>query len=90
MTTPYSVSRSIGSMSFGGNLNAPITGPLNTSQFPNTMPYHSNGTLTGVKPTPPQFFPSQEPINSDMNANARQQYVRTSVNKNVAILQMQN
>jgi hypothetical protein len=90
MPTPYSVSRSIGSMYFGGYLNAPINGPLNTNQSPNAMPYHNNGVLTGVKPTPPQFFPSQEPINSDMNANARQQYVRTRVNPNAALVQMQN
>jgi hypothetical protein len=56
MTTPYGISRSIGSQSFQGYVNAPIIGPLNSSQYPNAMPYHSYGTLTGQRPTPPQFY----------------------------------
>lgn len=78
MTTPYSVTTNIGSMSYNNYVNAPITGPLSTNQFPNVLPYHNYGTLTGVRPTPPQFYPSQEPIYSDMNTNARQQYRRTA------------
>jgi hypothetical protein len=46
------------------------------------MPYHSYGTLTGIRPTPPQFYPSQEPVYADMNTNARHQYLRTVVNQN--------
>jgi hypothetical protein len=71
----YGVTRNIGSQSFSGYLNAPITGPLNSSQYPNVLPYHSYGTLTGKRPTPPQFFSGQEPTNSDMNVNARRNYV---------------
>lgn len=78
MTTPYSVTTNIGSMSYNNYVNAPITGPLSTNQFPNVLPYHNYGTLTGIKPTPPQFFPSQEPVYSVMNSNARQQYRRTA------------
>jgi hypothetical protein len=62
-------------------VNAPILGPLNSSQYPNTMMYHSYGTLTGQRPTPPQFYPGQEPVYSDMLVNARAQYVRaTNIN----------
>lgn len=80
MTTPYSVSTSIGSVSYDNYVNAPITGPLSTDQTPCHMPYHSYGILTGIRPTPPQFYPMQEPVYSEMNTNARQQYLRTSCN----------
>jgi hypothetical protein len=42
------------------------------------MAYHSYGTLTGKNPTPQQFFPSQEPVYSDMSVNARAQYLRAT------------
>ena len=80
MTTPYAVSTNIGSMSYNNYVNAPITGPLSTNQTPCQIPYHSYGTLTGIRPTPPQFYPSQEPVYAEMNTNARHQYLRTSVN----------
>ena len=80
MTTPYAVSRNIGSMSYNNYVNAPITGPLSTNQTPAQIPYHSYGTLVGIRPTPPQFYPSQEPVYADMNTNARYHYLRTSVN----------
>lgn len=79
MTTPYAVSRNIGSVSYNSYVNAPITGPLSTNQYPCAIPYHSYGILAGVRPTPPQFFPMQTPVNADMNTNARHQYLRTSV-----------
>ena len=79
MTTPYAVSTNIGSVSYNNYVNAPITGPLSTNQTPSQIPYHRNGILSGVRPTPPQFFPMQTPINAQMNTNARQQYLRTSV-----------
>ena len=79
MTTPYAVSRNIGSMSYNNYVNAPITGPLSTNQTPSQIPYHSYGTLVGIRPTPPQFYSSQEPVYADMNTNARHQYLRTSV-----------
>jgi hypothetical protein len=80
MTTPYAVSTNIGSMSYNNYVNAPITGPLSTNQTPAQIPYHSYGTLVGIRPTPPQFYPSQEPVYAEMNTNARHQYLRTSVN----------
>ena len=76
----YGISRSIGSAGFGGYLNTPIIGPLSTSQTPCTLPYHSYGTLAGVRPTPPQFYPGQEPVAAQQNTNARQQYVRATAN----------
>ena len=78
MTTPYGISTSKGSQTFQGYVNAPILGPLDSSQYPNAMPYHSYGILTGQRPTPPQFYPSQEPVNSDMYVNSRAQYLRST------------
>jgi hypothetical protein len=78
MTTPYSVSVSNGSVSYNNYVNAPITGPLSTNQTPCQIPYHSYGTLVGIRPTPPQFYPMQEPVYAEMSVNARQQYLRTA------------
>ena len=38
MTTPYAVSTNIGSMSYNNYVNAPITGPLSTNQYPCILP----------------------------------------------------
>lgn len=81
MTTPYAVSTQIGSVSYNGYVNAPITGPLSTSQYPGIIPYHSYGTLSGIRPTPPQFYPMQEPVYADMNTNMRRQYLRTAISQ---------
>jgi hypothetical protein len=89
MTTPYSVSVSKGSVSYDNYVNAPITGPLSTNQHPHAMPYHSYGVLTGIRPTPPQFYPSQEPVYAEMNTNARHQYLRTYVNKDILAKQIE-
>lgn len=78
MTTPYGISTSIGSQTFQGFVNAPIGGPLNSNQYPFSMPYHSYGILTGQRPTPPQFYPGQEPVNAEMSVNARAQYLRAT------------
>jgi hypothetical protein len=75
MTTPYGISRNIGSVNYNGYVNAPVIGPLSTNQYPCSMPYHSFGILTGQRPTPPQFI---QPVNSDMNTNARKQYLRAT------------
>ena len=78
MTTPYSVTTSIGSVSYNNYVNAPIVGPLSTNQYPNAQPYHSYGTLTGKRPTPPFFYSQQEPVYSEMISNPRQEYLRVS------------
>jgi len=80
MTTPYAVSTNIGSSTYNNYVNAPITGPLSTNQTPCQIPYHSYGILSGNRPTPPQFYPMQTPVDAQMNTNARHQYLRTSVN----------
>lgn len=80
MTTPYAVSRNIGSVSYNNYVNSVITGPLSTNQTPCQIPYHSYGILNGIRPTPPQFYSSQTPVSAEMNTNARHQYLRTSVN----------
>jgi len=83
MTTPYAISTNIGSVSYNNYVNAPITGPLSTNQYPCTIPYHSYGVLSGIRPTPPQFYPTQEPVYSDMNSNMRKQYLRTAISQTV-------
>lgn len=82
MTTPYGISTAIGTQTFSGFVNAPIIGPLNSREYPNAMPYHSYGILTGLRPTPPQFFPEQEPVHANMATNARLHYWRaTAISK---------
>ena len=61
----------------------PVYGPL-SHQYPATIPYHSYGTLPG-RPTPPQFYPSQDPPYADENSNMRRQYIRTAVPREAAI-----
>jgi hypothetical protein len=78
MTTPYGVSTSIGSQAFQGYVNTPVTEPLTTNNYPFSMMYHSYGILNGQRPTPQQFLPGQEPLNSEMNVNARRQYIRAT------------
>jgi hypothetical protein len=78
MTTPYSVTTSIGSVSYNNYVNAPINGPLSTNQYPSAQPYHSYGTLTGIRPTPPFFYPQQEPVYAEMMSNQRQAYLRVA------------
>jgi hypothetical protein len=76
-------------MSYNNYVNAPITGPLSTNQTPSQIPYHSYGTLVGVRPTPPQFYPAQEPINASMSTNARHHYLRTSATQEALRIQRQ-
>lgn len=97
MSTPYAISTSIGSSSFNNYVNTPIFGPLNTNQYPGIIPYHSYGVLKGIRPTPPQFFSKQEPINSNMGTNQRSYYLRTAqsaksfqMQREKAILSSQN
>jgi len=52
------------------------------NQYPCAIPYHNYGVLNGARPTPPQFYPSQEPINSVMGVNAKHQYLKTSQSHN--------
>ena len=88
MTTPYAVSTNIGSVSYNNYVNAPITGPLSTNQTPCQIPYHSYGILSGIRPTPPQFYSMQEPVYADMNSNMRKQYLRTAISQTVKARQL--
>ena len=78
MTTPYGISVATGSQTFQGFVNAPIGGPLNSNQYPYAMPYHSYGILNGLRPTPPQFYPGQTPVNANMSVYPRAQYLRAT------------
>jgi hypothetical protein len=77
MSTPYGISTSQGTNT-NDYVRSLVIGPLSTNQYPGTMSYHSYGTLTGKTPNPPLFYPSQEPVDSDQNLNARHQYYRTA------------
>lgn len=88
MSNPYAVSRQLGSMSYNNYVNAPITGPLSTNQYPNAMPYHSYGTLVGIRPTPPQFYSSNVPPDATMNSNMRRQYLQTALSPHVRAFQL--
>lgn len=74
MSTPYGITRSMGTIT--NNVYAPVFGPLSTNQTPGNIPHSNYGSLPG-RPTPQQFYPSQEPVYADMNTNARHQYLRT-------------
>ena len=78
MSTPYGVSTSIGSVNYNNYVNSRITGPLSTNQYPGAIPYHSYGTLVGIRPNPPLFYPSHEPVAADQFTNSRHQYFRTA------------
>jgi hypothetical protein len=74
----YSLSTLRSSSSYSGYVNTPILGPLSTNQYPSVLPYHKYGALRGIRPTPPQFYPGQEPLYADMNTNSRNVYKRTT------------
>ena len=59
-----------------GTQYGPVLHPLSTAQTPNTLPYHSYGMLFGIHPTPPLFYPGQEPVDTNMWTGPRQEYVR--------------
>lgn len=66
---------------YQGYVFTSIRDPL-THVAPLAMPTHNHGTLGGVRPTPPMFFPSQAPILSDMNTNMRRAYSRVYASTN--------
>ena len=39
----------------------PVYGPLSTNNYPPVSGVHYLGVLQGTRPTPQQFYPSQEP-----------------------------
>ena len=83
-TTPYSVSRNLGSSSFtSGYLRTPIIGPLTTNNYPKSLPYHSRGILSGLHSNPPQFFPGQEPINFSQNVTSRKQFTNNTYRSSI-------
>jgi hypothetical protein len=59
----------------GGYASSAITGPLNSSQTPLQMATHNHGVLTGLRPNPPQFYPSD---GASEFSNSRHQYLRTA------------
>jgi len=63
---------------FNSYLSAQTTGPLNSSQTPAQMGYHSYGVLNGVHPNPPQFYPAD---GASEFAQARFQYANVDTSK---------
>lgn len=63
----------------GSYASAPVVGPLSTNQTPNQLNTHNSGVLTGIRPNPPQFYPSD---NSGSFSNGRIQYRRTNTTQN--------
>jgi hypothetical protein len=57
---------------------AQTIGPLNSSQTPGQIPYHSKGVLHGVHPNPPQYYPSD---GASEFAQARFQYANVDTSK---------
>ena len=55
----------------------PVYGPL-SHKYPGIQPRQNLAVQQGQRPTPPLFYPSPEPINSDQNTTSRQQYLRTA------------
>jgi hypothetical protein len=56
----------------------PVYGPLSTNNYPPVSGVHYLGVLQGTRPTPQQFYPSQEPPYANENTNARHQYLRAT------------
>jgi len=69
------------SVQFNNYVSAQTIGPLNSSQTPSQIGYHIYGSLNGVHPNPPQFYPSD---NSSQFSQARNQYYRAT---SVALVQ---
>ena len=76
----YAASTHGGSRSYSSYVHAPISGPLSTSQTPGQIPYSNYGWLPGQRPTPPQFYPSQTPVDAQDNTHMRSVYKRVFSN----------
>lgn len=63
----------------GSYASAPVNAPLSTNQTPLQMPKHNYGVLVGLRPNPPQFYPSD---GASQFSNARSQYRRTHTTQN--------
>ena len=77
MSRAYGISTN-STIQYNNYVSSQTIGPLSTNQYPFAMKYHSYGTLNGVRPNPPLFHPSQEPVYTEQNTNARQQYLRAT------------
>jgi len=60
------------------------------NQYPHVSGPHNIGVLSGLRPTPQQFFSLQEPIYADQNTNSRQYYKRVISHKNSLLLNEKN
>jgi hypothetical protein len=81
MSRIYGIAVSNSNVQYSNYNSAIQFAPYNTNNFPSSMPYHSYGILRGVRPTPPQFYPGQEPVYADQNTNARAIYLRATGGK---------
>lgn len=67
----------------------PVYGPLSTNNYPSITGKHNLGTLSGIRPNPPLFYPSQEPVASDEFVTARHEYLRTAESTRSLAIQRQ-
>lgn len=63
----------------GSYASAPVIGPLSTNKTPLQMKTHNHGVLTGQRPNPPQYYPSD---GASVFSIGRQQYRRTRTTEN--------
>jgi len=67
----------------------PVYGPLSTSNYPSVTGRQDLGTLSGLRPTPPFFYPGQEPVASDEFVTCRHQYKRVAESTKSLAIQRQ-
>jgi hypothetical protein len=66
------------SVQYDNYVCAQTTGPLNTSQTPSQIGYHSYGILIGKHPNPPKYYPAD---GSSEFSQARRQYLAADSSK---------
>jgi hypothetical protein len=78
MSRIYGIAATNSNVQYSNYNSALQFAPYNTNRFPAALPYHSYGVLKGIRPTPPQFYPGQEPVYASQNTNARAIYFRAT------------
>jgi hypothetical protein len=58
MSNNYASYYTFSPSTYQGYTASPIIGPLSTSQTPGLIRYHSYGSLPGIHPNPPKYYPS--------------------------------
>jgi len=72
---------------FNGYVQAFIKAPLSTNNTPCAMACHTYGTLNGLHPNPPTFYPAS---NDSTTSSSRLQYLKTSSPLNTPYITSKN